>query len=36
VPICAPVSSALKSPFLNASIGVVLPKPATVPDRIRV
>ena len=36
VPIWFPVSSALKSPFLNASIGVVLPKPATVPDRIRV
>ena len=35
-PICCPVSNALKSPFLNESIGVVLPKPATVPERMRV
>ena len=31
-PICWP-SSALKSPFLNSSTGVVLPKPSSVPER---
>ena len=36
VPICLPVSSALKSPALKASIGVVLPKPATCRSGTRV
>ena len=36
VPIWLPVSSAPKSPALNASMGVVLPKPAIVPERMRV
>ena len=35
VPICPP-RSWLKSPFLNAGIGVVLPKPSRVPERNRV
>jgi hypothetical protein len=30
------VRSALKSPVRNASMGTVLPKPASVPERIRV
>ena len=30
------VSSALKSPALNASVGVVLPKPGSTPLRSRV
>ena len=36
VPIWLPVSSALKSPLLKASIGVVLPKPGSTPERNRV
>jgi hypothetical protein len=36
VPIRLLVSSALKSPALNASTGVVLPKPSSVPERKRV
>jgi hypothetical protein len=35
-PIWLPVSSALKSPALNASVGVVLPKPGSTPERILV
>ena len=35
-PICLPVRSALKSPALKASMGVVLPKPSRVPERNRV
>jgi hypothetical protein len=36
VPIWRPVRRALKSPVLNASMGVVLPKPSSVPERKRV
>ena len=36
VPIRLLVRSALKSPPLNASMGVVLPKPSSVPERKRV